>query len=258
MSGLTRHGRLKFDPTTVDIDGACNDNIGVYLRDGYGLQLTSTEVDDCQALDVFIKNPRDEDGYLLVNIGDVLDVETSPDAYLHDGYGIQISSTLCDGKRALDVNIACPTNEDGYVLVDIGDSVINVATTTEMEIADCPLVDGYAAGSLQSFIGDKYRRLYVNDAPNIAGATTVNSVGDSAELLVASSLDGRTRILVQNKGDSVLYLGFSGGVTADDTATGGFELDCGDVISLELGHCIDLYGIAESGSTALAKIMELA
>lgn len=278
---LNRHGRLKFDPLSANIDGYCNDNVGVYLRDGYGLQLTSTTVDDCQALDTFIKDFAEDltniDGYLFVDV--INQPPTSPDAYVHDGYGNQISSKLCpDGRRALDVHIACPVNNDGYVLVDIGDAsvmideVICVKGTTldgymddgyapvkvGTRVVDCPLplevADGYSA----DMISDLYRRLYVNTAPNIAGITTVASVDNSASLLVSSGLSGRVRILIQNKGEEIVYLGFSSGVSADDTPTGGFELDCGDVLDIELGDCIDLYAVTPTSLGSTVKIMELA
>jgi len=305
MSSLTRHGRLKFN--TSDIDGTCSDNIGVFLRDGYGSQLTSTDVDAYQALDVYIRGPVNDDGYVMVSIQDAdinLDVDISQYAedtahvtgdlgdfnlsirlddltadnsanlagtdgdyqgfftnekgelYVHDedAYG-----KLCEIVTGLDDINFDPsiTNEDGYLFVDISGTPLQVDTITEMEIMDCPLVDGYTG--LQSFTGDSHRRLWVNNSSAIAGSVSAVDVDETASLLLSGgALGGRTRILLQNKGEEIVYIGFDSGVTADDTATGGFELDCGDVLALEISECISLYAITPTATGAKVKVIETA
>jgi hypothetical protein len=160
-------------------------------------------------------------------------------------------------KVDMDWSSNIPTNPDGYLYVDIGDaSAIQVDTVLETEIVDCPLPDGYTGN--QSFIADSYRRLWINSASAVGGTTSVKVVNTTAALLVTVPLGGRTRFLLQNKGDEVVYLGFQSGVTADDnTTTGGFELSCGDFMSLEIADCLELYAIVATG-TSTVKIMELA
>lgn len=298
MSGLTRHGRLKFNLT--DIDGNCSDNIGVFLRDGYGLQLTSTEVDvDTQALDVFLHgfdtSISNEDGYLYVDLVDDLlnddgyvevfvtnpttvniDAEYAEDSPHSSGdigsFSLAVrndsETSLVDtdgdyapfqvndvGRLKVDVDWSdnIPVNNDGYLHVDVGE--IEVATTFETEIIDCPLPDGYTGS--QSFIADSHRRLWVNNSSAVAGSAQTVTVNTTASTLLSSELTGRTRILIQNMGDEGVYLGFDGTVTADNTSTGGFYLDCGDVLTLEISECLSLYGITETG-TADVKVLETA
>jgi hypothetical protein len=292
MSGLSRYGKLKFNPEFPD--AYCSDNLGVYLRDGYGLQLTSTLVDlDTQALDVYLhgfdQTISNEDGYLYVDFtndllnqdgylqvitatdkaedtphvsGDlgsfVLAVRNDTDTSLVDANGdyapFQVNNV---GRLKVDMDWSdnVPLNDDGYLIVDVRGTLITVDTQFETEIVDCPLTDGYSG--TQSFIADSFRRLWVNTSSAVAGSTATASVADTAALLVAG-LSGRTRMILQNKGDSTAYIGFANTVTADDNATtGGFELLCGDSLSLEISECIDLYAITLSGETTKIKIIQL-
>jgi len=180
---------------------------------------------------------------------------TKGELYVHDtdAYGALLD--VIDGLDTINFDPSL-VNQDGYLIVDIGDAV-NVSTTTELEVVDCPLPDGYTG--LQSFIADSYRRLWTNDAAAVGGKTTVATVTSTAALLVPmNSRPGRVKIIFQNKGDAVVYVGFDSGVTADDTATGGFEVDCGDVLTLDVSECLDLYVVTPSGETSTVKIIELA
>jgi hypothetical protein len=189
----------------------------------------------------------------------MLSVRNDADTSLVDSDGdyapLQVNNV---GRLKVDMDWSSniPTNPDGYLFVDIGNaSAIQVDTVLETEIVDCPLPDGYSGS--QSFIADSYRRLWVNTSSAVAGSTSVATVTDTAALLT-TALDGRTRMIIQNKGEYTVFLGFDANVTASDTATGGIELGCQDSLALEVSSCIDLYAITESGGSAVVKIMQLA
>lgn len=102
-----------------------------------------------------------------------------------------------------------------------------------------------AAGDRTAFTTDLYRRLFINDAPNIAVTNELVTVG-LTEVAIPTSA-GQTRIMLQNVSDKSIFVGATG-VTATG-ATRGLEITKGGTLSLECGEAIALYAI----STAAAK-----
>jgi len=297
MSGLTRHGRLKFDIAAPF--GNCSDVSGSATLDGYGVQISSTLVDiDTNALDVFLggfdSTLTNEDGYLYVDFSnDLLDADgylvvtvsnNVPNASEHAEDSPHISGDF--GTLSLAVMHTADTSlvdTDGdyapFQLNDIGrlkvdmDWASTIPLTTDgylrVDIGAATISTSFETiieacpltGSFtgaQSFIADEHRRLWVNNASAIAGKTQTATVDSTASLLLPAELAGRTRILLQNLGDAELYLGFDLNVTADNLSTGGFLLSCNDAISLEISDCVKLYAITKSGETGTVKILETA
>ena len=81
---------------------------------------------------------------------------------------------------------------------------------------------------------------------------SANSIGTSAEAVVASALSGRRRLLIQNLGASAVFLGDS----AVTTSTG-IRVSAGSNVELELGSSAALYAVCQAG-TADVRILEMA
>ena len=83
---------------------------------------------------------------------------------------------------------------------------------------------------------------------------TVVSVTTSATALPTTALAGRKSLIIKNLSAGVVYLGLST-VTADTTATGGFQMAQNDIIAIDLGENTILYGIVAS-STSNVSVLE--
>lgn len=76
----------------------------------------------------------------------------------------------------------------------------------------------------------------------MAASGTRVTVSTTAIALATGSASG-TATLVRNRGTSPVYLGGSGVTTAT-----GFQVDAGDIVSIELGPLEIVYAIAAAGS----------
>ena len=103
-------------------------------------------------------------------------------------------------------------------------------------------------------VSDLYRRLYINDSPNIDAAAVAVSVDTTAGgiAIPTTALAGRRRILIQNTGNHAIFVGKTG-----VTSTTGFRVAAGATLSLEIGQNIALFAIASSG-TQNVRVLELA
>jgi len=112
-----------------------------------------------------------------------------------------------------------------------------------------------ANGDRADLLSDAYRRIYINDAPNVGIATGAVSVTDTevAVEVAAAPLAGRTRALFQNNGSNPVFVGKTGVTTAT-----GVEIAKGATMALEIGEGIDLFAIAEATKTVDCRLMELA
>ena len=102
---------------------------------------------------------------------------------------------------------------------------------------------------------DLYRRVMINDSPNIgvqvAAVSVDNTVGGTQ--LVAAALGGRRRMVIQNLGGKNVAIGASG-----VTFTSGLIVPRRSQITLEIGEAIDLYAIANVGAGQDIRVFELA
>jgi hypothetical protein len=89
------------------------------------------------------------------------------------------------------------------------------------------------------------------------GIVTVISVGTSVTALPATAASGRNHISIHNKSETqTLYYAFVNTVTADDAATGGFEIPPQGYANLDLKEGVVVYGIYPT-STEVVKVLEL-
>ena len=111
-----------------------------------------------------------------------------------------------------------------------------------------------ATGDRADGISDLYRRLWVNNTPNIGGSNAAVSVDTTAGgvALFASPLAGRRKVEIQNLGNKAIFVG-----TGTVTAANGVRIAAGSTMSQDLGPDIALKAIAESG-TCDTRVLQLA
>ncbi len=112
-----------------------------------------------------------------------------------------------------------------------------------------------ATGDRANMISDLYRRLWVNNAPNVAGSNAATAVDDTAGgvAVFASPLAGRTRVLVQNLSNKAVFLGFGTVTTAN-----GIRLSSASTLELEMGPDLALKAIGQDAGPHDVRVMQLA
>lgn len=95
-------------------------------------------------------------------------------------------------------------------------------------------------------------------APTGPFLITVTSVSSTAADPLTAALTDRVSLSIRNKStDTTIYLGPTSSVTADDTATGGWEIGPNEDFNIDLDDSEVFYLITASGS-ATVKILEIA
>jgi hypothetical protein len=154
---------------------------------------------------------------------------------------------------ALDINIKTIDENASFAIEgNVADDGVDSGNPLKVgtRAIDAALSELSTAGDRADMISDLYRRLYVNDSPNVAmtsGAATVSTTA----LLVASS-SGRRRIFVQNLGNKAIFVGPSGVSTSS-----GMRIAAGSALEIPLGEHIPIHAVAESG-TQDVRYMQLA
>jgi hypothetical protein len=111
-----------------------------------------------------------------------------------------------------------------------------------------------ASGDRADLISDLYRRIYVNNQPNIAGNMLAPTVSDTASQADATPLAGRKKVLVQNLSDKNIYLGTSNAVTISN----GIEIPKKGNLEMSWGENIEIWLIGPTGISDDVRILELA
>lgn len=111
-----------------------------------------------------------------------------------------------------------------------------------------------ATGDRADAISDLYRRLWVNDTPNVAGSNAAVSVDTTTGgvALFATPLAGRRKVEIQNLGSKDVYIGF--GTVAKAS---GMRVAAGATFTTDLGPDLALKAIADSG-TQDVRVLQLA
>lgn len=112
-----------------------------------------------------------------------------------------------------------------------------------------------AAGDKANMISDLYRRILMNDSPNISVLATKVTVGATAVPLPAVALAGRRDIVLKNASSNPVWLG--GAAVTTSGATEGVKLEKGGSYSARLGEFAIMYAIA-SGAGNDVEVMEIA
>ena len=211
-----------------------SNNLGeLYVHDTSVLaQLVTTDA----VIDNIYTEQLDQGTTLDSILTEVLDQGTTLDSILSDTSSID--STLTALSKAEDA------------VHSSGDQGIQALAVRKDALSSNVSADGDYASLLQWSEGS----LKVVDISNIAVLQQEISVATSATQLPASSLANRRSILVQNVGNSSIWIG-SSSVTVSG-ATGGIEIPKGGHVELEAGPTCEVYGIA-SGSAVNARLLEM-
>ena len=250
MSGINLE-RLLFDP--ADADGS--PNLGAYVRSSDGTLITHTTDGAKEALDVSVVAGADSGVY------EEDSVHTSGDR----GMFVLSVQTASQGALAADGDYApFQVDSEGRLrVISDFDLTGNLVGDGEADTEDPLKVGSHAydqssalgsvdAGDKANLASDLYRRIFVNDAPNIGMNAEAISVGITEVALPTTPLAGRTRIMVQNNGSKPLYLGPTG-----VTIASGIEVSKGGTFTMEMGEALALYGISDTAAQDV-RIIEFA
>lgn len=146
-----------------------------------------------------------------------------------------------------------------YVAASISSNVADDAADTENPIkVGSRAVDGLlpaisASRDKANLISDMYRRLYINDAPNVGFNVAAATVTTTAAELASSPLAGRMKLEVQNLGNQAIFIGHDLNVTSAN----GYKIAAGATAVFEFGEDLDIWAIASSGSQSV-RILQIA
>lgn len=153
------------------------------------------------------------------------------------GYNGSTWDRLLATSGALNVSFSDPTADDAADAgnpVKVGSRAVSGALTAVS-----------TSGDRANMISDLYRRIWVNDTPNVAGSNDTVTIDTTAGgvALFASPLAGRKEVEIQNLGSKAIFVGFG-----TVTAANGTRIAAGATMSRRLGPDLALKAIADSGS----------
>jgi hypothetical protein len=167
-----------------------------------------------------------------------------------NAFGMIFNGTTWDRMRgtsgALNVVFSEPVADDA---ADSGNP-LKVGTRA----VDGALAAVSATGDRANMISDLYRRLWVNNTPNIAGSNAAIFIDTTAggTALFAAVLAGRRKAEVQNLGSKAIAIGFG-----TVTFANGIRIAAGASYTMDIGPDLALKAIAESG-TQNVRVLQLA
>ena len=264
--------KLVFDATAAND----TDNVGAFIRSADGTLLTHTTVGGKEALDVNVANEVDirdlnsaTDSVTAIQ-GTSPWVVSATDLDIRDLSHTQDNVAIAQGGNTMVVNA------DGSINVNADIDIVNGAEKAEdaahasgdigqfvLAVRQDVLAPSTSAdGDYAAFKVNADGALYVEVTNQVAPAipaynallVSQNTVDTTAELVVASALTDRKRILVQNvSSNRTVYLGHDNAVTSAN----GLRLSAGSSIELDLAAGVALYAISSAVGADL-RIAELA
>jgi len=262
------------------------DSVAAYLRTS-AHALTSTDVGGKLSLDVNVANDiavdmdgiyDDPDNLTPDTVGAIFHVRNASIGVTHQTLRISGGAPGSDNVapatiQALDVNSFLMgfdgTNWD-RVTATAGALDINIASTEiALEVAGNVADDAAdsgnpikvgsralgaalsaisAANDRADMVSDLYRRVLVNDSPNVACRQDVVATNaTTATQLDATVQAGRKEIIIQNLGTKAIYIGNSS--VTNTGATQGIKIPAqGELGPIPWGQYVPVYAIAESGT----------
>jgi hypothetical protein len=251
-----------FDPASTDFTE--EDTIGSYLISKSGALIDSTDVGGKDGLNVNVLNDiavdlsHTEDS---IQLGDGTNLLTSEnvgaDYALHT---YLLNTSLAVTATQLDID-DLEFGTDSVTAHQGGTWTIDSITN------DVNIADGGNSITVDAVALDIRPLLFGTDSVDVSGSSIeTEKVGYGAcsnpaavpvtavaTQLSASPLASRDYILVQNDGQSPIYIGDSG-----VTAAKGIKVSKGGSIELEVTSGCDLYAICDATKTATVRILELA
>jgi hypothetical protein len=217
-----------------------------------------------QATDLDIRNLVFADDKVDVS-GSLVDVQAT-DFDIRDLSHTQDNIAIAQGGNTMVVNADGSINVNADIDVVTGAEKAEDSAHTSGDIGQYVLAvrqdtlasSTSADGDYASFKVNEQGALYVEVVKQAAASldsflVSQNTVDTTAELVVASALVGRRKILIQNtSGNRTVFIGHDSSVTAAN----GIRLSAGSAIELDLAEGVDIYAIA-NGAGADLRIAEL-
>lgn len=164
------------------------------------------------------------------------------------GYNGATWDRLLSTSGALNVNISANVTVIGNVADDGVDSGNPIKVGSRAVSGLLTAVS--ATNDRADAISDMYRRIYINDSPNIALKQRGVTVGVTAVQIDTTPLAGRRRVLIQNMGGKNVYIGTTTVTTSG--ATQGLMVGPQSTLALELGQDVAIYAISgTAGQTVI-------
>lgn len=240
--------RMIFDP----LDAADSSNVGAYLRDSAGALLTSTLVGSKQSLDVHLAASSDA-GYFAEDVASTnADIGQSVLAVYQATLASSVSTDGDYGWFKLNTRGALWVAPVGTVADNVTDTENPVKVGSRALSGALTTV---TSGTRADVLSDVYRRVYINDSPNIASACGKVTIGATEVALPTSALAGRRRMMIQNISSNDVFVGPTG--VAITGATTGIKISKGSTLSLEIGQNVALVGISGTAGNDVV-VFELA
>lgn len=228
--------KLIFDETDV----ASSDQVGAHLLGSGNAKITSSTDGLREALDVNDSLVRAE----LVAVNNELDTHTTSLAAIQ---GKTDQLTFNAGRLEVLADIRLES--------DVADDAIDTENPFKMgsRAIDGALFAISASGDKANVVSDMFRRVYVNNAPNVGFKVSTATVGLTAAELVSVPLLGRVRLMIQNLGNKEIYIGFDNTVTA----TTGLRITAGAFLEIPFGEDLDIWAISLAAGQDI-RIVEIA
>jgi len=111
-----------------------------------------------------------------------------------------------------------------------------------------------ATGDRADLLSDLYRRVWVNDSPNVASKLSTVTVSTTVAQIAATAQPGRKRIMIQNLSTKPIYIGPTNAVTAAD----GIRINKNTTMELPWGPDLPVWAISVAGVTSDVRVLEIA
>jgi hypothetical protein len=266
MSSYLGLERLLFD--RADVDGS--PQLGAHVIGDGNAVITSHDVSGDEGLDVYLLNPTvsvdditiggntlaiDGSGFITANINGTVTVDATDldiRQLLHTGASPD-SVQIGDGTEILQINA------DGSIDVQFNSDADDAASTyNPISVGgvsadqSSALTALSAAGDRFHLLSDLYRRVFVNDSPNVGLSNEAVSVGLTAVALPTTAQAGRMELHIQNNGNKSIFIG-----DASVTTANGIEVSKNSTYVMKVGEAVGVYAI--SGTAAQdVRVLELA
>lgn len=170
------------------------------------------------------------------------------------GYNGTTWDRLTATAGALDVNLKS-TGIGFQVQGDVADDAVDAGNPVKIgtRAVSGALTAVSAAGDRADAVSDVYRRIFINDSPNIGVATAASAITDTAAAILVAALAGRRRMILQNTGNAEVYVG-----GASVSSTNGLLVPRGGSLTLEIGPDVALNAVCATGKSSSLRVFELA
>lgn len=176
------------------------------------------------------------------------DADTSPVSADGDAHPLVFDNA---GRLKTDASISFSLDADDATSVENPQNVGGVSASTASALGALS-----AAGDRFHLLGDLYRRVFTNDAHNVAWKVEPATIGATESEVASSPLAGRKSVIIQNVSASSVWLGEVTGVTTSG-ATRGIEIPKKSSMHFEFGEALNLFLISD-GAGREVNILEAA